>query len=150
MQLPTAGSAKSPRRSIMRLAALNTRRASGLRARYAQPLSFLTVGGITASATPCPDCAFRDWTPVVADPHQPRPSLRSPHPSMPPLELSGRRRFLPVPLLRLDVGGVKAHAEGSAGSALGLGGISLGLDCHSRARTLDRRSSGRWMCAFSG
>ena len=83
------------------------------------------LGASQASAAPFRDsgCAFRAWTPVAADPHQPHPSLRSPHPSMPPLELSGRRHFPPVPLLRLDVGGVHTAEPGFRA------GMSFGLDC---------------------
>jgi len=60
-----------PRRSITRFTTLNTRRASGLRARYA-PRAIIVLdrwGASQASAAPCPDCAFRASMPVAADPH---------------------------------------------------------------------------------
>ena len=117
-----------PSRSIMRLAALNTRRASGLRARYA-PRAIIVFDrsghcrGLLLALT-APSALGCRWLRIHIHPSRVRvralPTHRGIDRDGPPLELSSQRRFPLVPLLWLDVRGVEADAAGSAGSASGL------------------------------
>jgi hypothetical protein len=128
--MPTGGSAKSLHDPSMRLAALNTRRASGLRPRYA-PRAIIVLDGwghrrcLLLLTLTAPSALGRRWLRIHIHPSRVRvralPTHRGIDRGSTATELSGRRRFPPVPLLRLDVDGVEANATGSAGSASGLG-----------------------------
>jgi hypothetical protein len=109
----------------MRLAALNTRRASRPRARYAPraiPVAVLGYPrGLLLLALTSLSALRRGWLWIRISSESTHSSPIAASPGDPlPLELSSRRRFPPVPLLRFDVDGVVADVAGSAASVSGL------------------------------